>query len=44
MRFDTTNWSVVTRASSVDPAQARAALATLCQAYWYPVYAFIRGR
>jgi RNA polymerase sigma-70 factor (ECF subfamily) len=44
VRFDTTNWSVVTRASSGDPARARAALATLCQAYWYPIYAFIRGR
>lgn len=44
MRFDTTNWSVVLGASSSDAAVARAALATLCQAYWYPVYAFIRSR
>lgn len=28
-------------ASSTDPA-ARQALATLCESYWYPVYAFIR--
>jgi RNA polymerase sigma-70 factor (ECF subfamily) len=44
VRFDTTDWSVVLGASVGDPAQAREALATLCQAYWYPVYAFIRGR
>ena len=25
-----------------DPDAARAALSTLCEAYWYPVYAFIR--
>jgi RNA polymerase sigma factor (sigma-70 family) len=44
VRFDTTNWSVVLGASAGDSAGARAALATLCQVYWYPVYAFIRGR
>jgi RNA polymerase sigma-70 factor (ECF subfamily) len=44
VRFETTNWSVVLGASSSDSAVARAALATLCQAYWFPVYAFIRSR
>lgn len=40
--FQTTRWSVVRQAaSSTDPA-ARQALATLCESYWYPVYAFIR--
>src|SRR5829696_5477099 len=37
-RFLTTQWSLVAR----DAAVARAALAGLCQLYWYPVYAFIR--
>jgi DNA-directed RNA polymerase specialized sigma24 family protein len=40
--FPTTHWSRV--AHAVDPAapEARAALAELCRAYWYPIYAFIR--
>jgi RNA polymerase sigma factor (sigma-70 family) len=41
-RFDTTNWSVVLKAGSDDSATAREALATLCEAYWYPVYAMVR--
>lgn len=41
-RFDTTNWSVVVRAGSDDSVTAREALATLCEAYWYPVYALVR--
>jgi RNA polymerase sigma factor (sigma-70 family) len=40
--FDTTRWSVVAAAGSSDPDAARAALSTLCDAYWYPLYAFIR--
>ena len=40
--FQTTRWSIVRLAvSSTDPA-ARQALSTLCEAYWYPVYAYIR--
>jgi RNA polymerase sigma-70 factor (ECF subfamily) len=41
-RFDTTRWSVIFRAASDDDAEARLALALLCEAYWYPVYAYIR--
>ena len=41
-RFDTTNWSVVLKAGSDDSVTAREALATLCAAYWYPVYALVR--
>ncbi len=41
-RFDTTNWSVVLKASSGDTTGCREALATLCETYWYPVYAFVR--
>ncbi len=40
--FQTTRWSLVRRAASPDDAEARAALAALCEAYWYPLYAFIR--
>jgi RNA polymerase sigma-70 factor (ECF subfamily) len=40
-RFATTNWSLILRAAASD-AEAELALALLCEAYWYPVYAFIR--
>jgi RNA polymerase sigma factor (sigma-70 family) len=41
-RFETTSWSVILKAASDDDADARLALALLCEAYWYPVYAYIR--
>src|SRR5271165_7579667 len=42
--FHTTRWTLVT-ASARDQSQAgRTALAALCQIYWYPLYAFARGR
>src|SRR5438309_2241581 len=43
-RFATTRWSVVLAAGKRDAPGAGAALATLCESYWYPVYAFIRRR
>ena len=42
MPFDTTNWSVVLKAAQGDTTDCRAALGTLCETYWYPVYAFVR--
>ncbi len=42
--FPTTLWTVVLHAGRDEPAQARAALAQLCQAYWYPLYSFVRHR
>ena len=42
MSFDTTRWSIIAAAGGSDPEAARAALSTLCEAYWYPLYAFIR--
>jgi len=33
---------VIAAARGPDPDAARAALSTLCEAYWYPLYAFIR--
>jgi len=40
--FATTHWSLVLAASGQPSPQARNALADLCRAYWYPLYAFIR--
>ncbi len=40
--FQTTRWSLVQRATGSDEAAAMRALATLCEAYWYPIYAYIR--
>jgi len=41
-RFPTTHWSCVARAGDPASPDARAALAELCAAYWYPIYALIR--
>jgi RNA polymerase sigma factor (sigma-70 family) len=41
-RFATTHWSVVVAAGRRSSPQAQEALATLCRAYWYPLYVFIR--
>jgi len=43
-RFATTRWSIVLAAGERDAGEAAPALATLCEIYWYPVYAFIRRR
>jgi len=40
--FDTTHWSVVLQAGGNDSPQAADALATLCRAYWFPLYAYVR--
>ncbi len=42
--FPTTLWTVVLHAGRDEPAQVQAALAQLCQAYWYPLYSFVRRR
>jgi RNA polymerase sigma-70 factor (ECF subfamily) len=41
-RFHTTHWSLVLAAGQQVSADSRAALATLCRIYWYPLYAFAR--
>ena len=41
-RFPTTLWSMVIKAAKPGTTSADAALAQLCEAYWYPVYAYIR--
>jgi len=45
--FHTTRWSLVAAAAAVAESTTAApnhALAELCQAYWYPLYAFVRRR
>jgi DNA-directed RNA polymerase specialized sigma24 family protein len=43
-RFVTTQWSLVVAASDRGRPEADGALSTLCERYWYPVYAFVRRR
>jgi RNA polymerase sigma-70 factor (ECF subfamily) len=43
-RFASTRWSVVAAAGRRESPEARAALAILCQSYWYPLYAYARRR
>ena len=40
--FAATRWSVVLAAKEGDSPKARAALETLCQTYWFPLYAYLR--
>ena len=42
--FPTTRWSQVVAAGDRADAEAREALAELCAAYWYPLYAFVRRK
>jgi RNA polymerase sigma factor (sigma-70 family) len=41
-QFATTHWSMVVTAGNSDSPEAAAALETLCQSYWHPLYAFAR--
>ena len=40
--FASTHWTVVLSARETGSADAGAALESLCQAYWYPLYAYAR--
>ena len=42
--FATTRWSVVLAAGNRHSPLSKQALATLCQAYWYPAYVYVRRR
>ena len=42
--FATTHWSVVAQSALTDVPEAANALAKLCEAYWPPIYSFIRRR
>jgi RNA polymerase sigma-70 factor (ECF subfamily) len=41
-RFATTRWSQVMAAGQAQTTASREALASLCEAYWYPLYAYVR--
>ena len=43
-QFPSTCWSLVLAARDPAEPRGRQALASLCEAYWYPLYAFIRRR
>ncbi len=40
--FSTTQWSLVLAAGDSQDPDSREALATLCEIYWYPIYALVR--
>ena len=43
-QFTTTHWSVVLAAKEDSSPAAADALAQLCRAYWYPLYAYVRRK
>lgn len=43
-RFATTHWSVVLAAGKSSAPRQKQALETLCQSYWFPLYAYLRRR
>ncbi len=40
--FATTRWSVVLAAKHENAPESKHAMETLCRAYWYPLYAYVR--
>jgi RNA polymerase sigma factor (sigma-70 family) len=43
-QFPTTRWTLVVAAGDRHRKEARAALASLCENYWYPLYVYLRRR
>lgn len=43
-QFPTTRWTLVVAAGEPYRNEARSALTTLCENYWYPLYAYLRRR
>jgi len=43
-RFATTQWNVVLEARDGTESRARQALESLCHAYWFPLYVYVRSR
>ena len=43
-RFPATRWTLVVAAGAPDGKEARFALVSLCEGYWYPLYAYLRRR
>src|SRR3954452_19608610 len=42
--FPTTRWTLVIAAADPQRKEARSALVSLCEGYWYPLYAWLRRR
>src|SRR6202012_3836742 len=42
--FPTTRWTLVVAAADPQRKEARSALVSLCEHYWYPLYAYLRRR
>jgi RNA polymerase sigma-70 factor (ECF subfamily) len=43
-QFPTTRWTLVVAAGDPHCKEARSALVSLCEHYWYPLYAYLRRR
>ena len=43
-QFPTTRWTLVVAAGDPQRKDARSALVSLCENYWYPLYAYLRRR
>ena len=43
-QFPTTRWTLVVAAGDPQRKEARSALVSLCEGYWYPLYAYVRRR
>src|SRR5271163_4363040 len=43
-RFPATRWTLVVAAGDPHRTEARSALVSLCENYWYPLYAYLRRR
>jgi RNA polymerase sigma-70 factor (ECF subfamily) len=43
-QFPTTRWTLVVAAGGPHRAEGRSALVSLCENYWYPLYAYLRRR
>lgn len=43
-QFPTTRWTLVVAAGDPQRNEARSALISLCENYWYPLYAYLRRR
>jgi len=43
-QFPTTRWTLVVAAGDPRRQEARSALVSLCEHYWYPLYAYLRRR
>ena len=43
-QFPATRWTLVVAAGNPHRKEARSALVSLCENYWYPLYAYLRRR